>query len=161
MGPGCKFPNYDYEPEIGFSELGAKIAPSPIVDKVVFVNTVGDTVFVKYLESLDLKLEIYGKKCHSLYYYGVLNFNSYDIYKDAKFIAVDCEEEALRAIFMTKVNKGTGQIIMSNFDYKSCSNFRNKDKTQMISPATDYFVESKNWNNIFNNLFTEIGVGNG
>lgn len=160
-GPGCKFPNYNYEPEIGFSELGAPIDTRPILEKMVFINTVGDTAFVKYLESLNIKLEIYGKRCYSLFYYGPLNCNSYDLYKQAKWIAVDCEEEALRALFMTKVNKSNGQIVISNFDYNGCMNFRKKDMAQRMSPPTDSYIESKNWNNIFNNLFKEIGVGNG
>lgn len=157
-GPDCEFPNFNYVPEMGFSELGSVRAPSEIQDKIVFINNAGDTAFIKYLESICGHLEIYGRKCSSLYYYGPHNFNSYDIYKDARYIAVDSEEETLKALFATRINKNVGQTILSNFNYKSCSNFRNKEGAQELS--TDLFLESRNWNNIFNKLFKEIGVNN-
>lgn len=157
-GPDCKFPNFNHIPEMGFSELGSVKAPSEIEDKIVLINNVGDTAFIKYLESIGCHLEIYGKKCSSLYYYGPHNFDSYDIYRNARYIAVDSEEEALKALFATRINKNVGQTILSNFNYKSCSNFRNKGIVQELS--TDLFLESRNWNNIFNKLFKEIGVNN-
>lgn len=159
-GPDCKFPNFAYKPEIGFSEIGSVKIPSKIINKIVLINNVNDMAFIKYLESLGEHLEIYGKKCPSLYYYGPCDFNSYDIYKDAKYIAVDSEEEALRALFSMRINNNIGQTILSNFNYKSCLNFKN-NKKEAQEPCTDSFLESKNWNNIFNKLFNEIGVENG
>lgn len=158
-GPDCQFPNFNYVPEMGFSELGSVRAPTTIQNKIVFINNLGDTAFIKYLESLGGHLEIYGKKCSSLYYYGPHDFDSYDIYKNARYIAVDSEEEVLKALFSTRINKNVGQTILSNFNYKSCTNFRNRDVVPEL--FTDSFLESKNWNNIFNNLLKEIGIDNG
>lgn len=159
-GPDCKFPNFNYEPIIGFSEIGSVKTPSKIINKIVFINTVNDIAFIKYLESLNIHLEIYGKKCPSLYYYGPFDFNSFDIYKDAQYIAVDSEEEALKALFSARINNNIGQTVLSNFNYKSCLNFKN-NKGEAQELCTDSFLESRNWNNIFNKLFNEIGVENG
>ena len=156
VGPNCVFPNFNYVPEIGFSEIGSVRKPSEIQEKLVFINNVGDTAFIKYLESLYMHIEIYGKRCSSLYYYGPHNFDSYDIYKSAKYIAIDSEGEALKALFSARINN-SGQKILSNFNYKGCVNFRNSTRN-IQEECTDAFLESRNWNNIFNKLFKEIGV---
>ena len=164
-GPDCSFPNYNWVPEIGYSEIGCRLTvPVSLVDKIVLINTTNNMSFTKYLESLSglnqvFELQIYGNKCNSLYYYGPLNKNSYDHYKEAAIIGVDNEAEALKALFTDRVNK-LQQHIVSSFDYNGCINFKDKHSIRKID-VEDSFLEYKNWNNIFNRLFNEIGVTNG
>ena len=164
-GPDCYFPNYNYVPEVGYSEIGLRnTRPVSLVDKIVLINTTNNMSLIKYLESLSglnqiFELQIYGNKCNSLYYYGPLKRNSYDHYKEAAIIGVDNEAEALKALFTDRINR-MQQHIISSFDYNGCVNLKNRNAAMKMS-VEDSFLESKNWNNIFNKLFNEIGVTNG
>lgn len=156
-GPDCKFPNYNFNLINGFTDLGLNKIPSKkIENEIILINTINDTPLVKYLESLNLKLSIYGEPCSSLYYYGKTEVDSYILYKNSAIIGVDNETELLKALSVIKSNNFYQRII-SIIDNNYCFNFKNKNQIQK-NENLDLYLESKNWNNIFSNFLNEIGV---
>jgi hypothetical protein len=151
FGPKCIFPNYEYTPSIGYSDHNIKDTKQLDVEAdIVFINTVNDIALIKYLESLNMRLAIFGRPCNSLYYYGPQTFDSYSLYKtnNVSIIAVDNEQEALKALRISV--DGSMAHMVSGFDYDGCMNFRNKNKTtQLDYNAT---LVAKNWKTIFTNL---------
>lgn len=150
FGPKCTFPNYEYNPLIGYTDYNIdELGPANLDADIVFVNTVNDMALIKYLESLDMKLAIFGKPCNSLYYYGPQEFDSYSLYKAAtSLIAVDNEPEALKALRLTVDNPNVH--IVAGFDYNGCMNFRNKNKVNTFNYTAT--LVAKNWKTIFTNL---------
>lgn len=156
VGPNCEFPNYEFTPEIGYTDWNINtIDPKNIDVELVFINTLSDMSFIKYLESLGLTLAIFGRQCDSLYYYGELEVDSYALYKAAEFIAVDNEAELLKAA-RTK-DRAKPQIVC-NFNNNICFNF--KDTNKKYEYTTD-ILEHKNWDYIFKKLFKQIGSNYG
>ena len=157
VGPQCKFPNYNYIPEVGYTDWNfEEIARADFVADIVFINTIGDMAFIKYLESLGKSLAIYGRPCDSLYYYGEPNVDSYALYKSAKLIAIDNEAELYKAAR----TEATSSHLLSNFNNNLCINFKDRKNDENIK---DHFLtmKNKNWNEIFKNLFKELGINYG
>ena len=150
FGPKCSFPNYEYNPSIGYTDYNIEeVKPLDLDTDIVFINTINDIALIKYLESLDMKLVIFGQPCNSLYYYGPQTFDSYAIYKAAKsFIAVDNEAEALKAARL--VIDDPNVHIIAGFDYDGCLNFRNRNKANIFNYEAT--LMAKNWKTIFTNL---------
>lgn len=154
-GPGCEFPNYDFTYEQGFSDkdIIKYIYPNP-PKRRVFVNTMNDIAFIKYLESLGENLEIYGKKCDSLYYKGPLEHDSYYYYYRGMYLSADNEQEALKAL-----RAASATTVITNFDFTGCLNFktrRTNTKHFTVNEIED-FLEDRYWNTIFRKLLKKIG----
>lgn len=154
-GPKCEFPNYDFTYEQGFddSDIIKYIHPNPD-KKGVFINTTNDIAFIKYLESLDENLEIYGKKCDSLYYKGPLEHDSYYYYYRGTYLYADNEHDALKAL-----RAGSMSTVLTNFNFVGCINFKTRttnDKKFTKNEIED-FLEDRNWSNIFRKLLRKIG----
>jgi hypothetical protein len=150
FGPKCTFPNYEYNPSIGYTDYNIEeVKPLDLDADIVFINTINDMALIKYLESLDMKLAIFGQPCNSLYYYGPQTFDSYSLYKAAKlFIAVDNEPEALKALKWAIDDPKVHMI--AGFDYDGCMNFRNRNKANTFNYAAT--LVAKDWKTIFTNL---------
>lgn len=151
FGPKCTFPNYEYSPSIGYTDYNIEeVKPLDLDASVVFINTINDMALIKYLESLDMKLAIFGQPCNSLYYYGPQTFDSYSLYKtnNVLVIAVDNEQEALKALRISADDSMVHMI--AGFDYDGCMNFRNKNKA--IRFDCNATLVAKNWKTIFTNL---------
>lgn len=150
FGPKCKFPNYEYNPSIGYTDYNIeKIKPLDLDADIVFINTINDMALIKYLESLNMKLAIFGQPCNSLYYYGPQTFDSYGLYKASKsLIAVDNEPEALKALRLIVDNPNIHTV--AGFDYDGCMNFRNKSIANRFD--CNATLVAKNWKTIFTNL---------
>lgn len=154
-GPGSTFPNYDFTYIQGFSdnEIMKYIRPNP-AKKRVFINTTNDIAFIKYLESLNDNLEIYGKKCDSLYYKGPLEHDSYHYYFRGTYLSADNEEDALKAMRATSMGP-----VITNFDFTGCLNFKTRQTNtkQFTMEEIDDFLYDRHWNTIFRNLMKRIG----
>lgn len=153
VGPNCSFPNYEFTPELGYTDWNFEgIASIDTGADIIFINTINDISFIKYLESLNKPLAIFGKPCNSLYYYGELEIDSYALYKGAKLIAVDNEAELYKAARV----EATSSRLISNFNNDLCINFKNTDHKDI----KDHFLilKNKNWNEIFKNLFKQLDI---
>lgn len=159
VGPNCKFPNYEFTPEIGYTDWNInEIESVNIGVELVFINTINDMVFIKYLESLGISLAIFGKPCDSLYYYGELKVDSYALYKNTNFIAVDNEAELLKA---ARIKDRALPKIVCNFNNDICFNFRYQKEVNKKYEYSVEIMEHKNWDYIFKNLFKQLGVNYG
>lgn len=152
-GPNCTFPHYPFEMEIGIPDF--QVSSQNVLDGIVYLNSVNDYAFIKYLESLDRPLSIYGKSCNSIYYAGPLQENTYKAYEKYKYIAVDNEHEALIAIKVMR-DLNLGQKIYSNFNYIDCINF--KDSGLKFKNDDPMFLENKRWVKIFERLLENMGL---
>jgi len=151
FGPNCEFPNYPFNPLVGFPAPSEEVKESTSdhtedENKVVLINTVGDRALIKYAESMNKELVIYGKVCDSLYYSGPAPFDTYLLYANAGTILLDNEYEVLKALYM----KNIGQTIITGFDYTNCFNLRNQKR--VIPDDRVKLLEERSWNFIFNKL---------
>ena len=157
-GPGCSFPNYEFTYQQGFTdnEIMKYIFPNPPKRRVL-INTTNDMAFIKYLESLNDNLEIYGKKCDSLYYKGPLKHDSYHYYFRGTYLSADNEHEALKALRSSSV---IGETVITNFDFTGCLNFKTRieNKKHFTRNEIEDFLENRHWNTIFRNLMKSIGA---
>lgn len=154
-GPNCSFPHYPFEMEIGIPDF--EVSNSELTDGIIYLNSTNDFSFIKYLESLERPLRIYGKSCHSIYYSGSFSEQTptYKEYEKYKYIAVDNEQEALIAIKVMRTLKA-GQKIYSNFNYIDCINF--KDSGLKFKNEDEMFLENKRWVKIFEKLIESMGM---
>jgi len=155
-GPGCKFPNYNIVLPYGYSDYKIDEIQAGEFNDIVFLNTQNDYSFIKYLESFDKKLSIYGRQCDSLYYKGNLQNNSYSYYKNANLIAVDNEHAALKAM---RSRKSHEVEVISNFDMESfdISNYQTRGDVKIFKNRTDEILAQRNWDNIFREFLNAIG----